>query len=130
MPVGIGLAIAAANGFFEPISALLTVIGAAAVHLGLNVANDVFDTRLGADDANVNPTQYSGGSRVIQYGLVSLGGMQRLALLFYGIAMGAGLVLLALGLRPRSSSSVSWASSSASDTPRRRSSSSTGGWAS
>lgn len=100
VPVAIGLAIAAVDGFFEPVTALLTIIGAAAVHLGLNVANDVFDTRLGADDANVNPTQYSGGSRVIQYGLVSLGGMQRLALLFYAIAVGAGLLLLAIRPSP------------------------------
>ena len=35
------------------------------------MANDVFDTCQGADDANVTPTQFSGGSRVIQYGLVS-----------------------------------------------------------
>lgn len=96
IPVAIGLAIAAANGYFHPLTAFLTVIGAAAVHLGLNVANDVFDTRLGADDANVNPTQYSGGSRVIQYGLVSLGGMQRMSLVFYAVAMIIGLVLLAL----------------------------------
>ncbi|HEV8053519.1 MAG TPA: prenyltransferase, partial [Candidatus Limnocylindrales bacterium] len=100
IPVGIGLAIAAANGLFEPLTALLTIVGAAAVHLGLNVANDVFDTRLGADDANVNPTQYSGGSRVIQYGLVSLGGMQRLSLLFYAIALAVGLLLLALRPSP------------------------------
>jgi len=96
IPVAIGLAIAAANGFFDALTALLTIIGAAAVHLGLNVANDVFDTRLGADDANVNPTQYSGGSRVIQYGLVSLGGMERMSLLFYAVAMAVGLILLAL----------------------------------
>ncbi len=100
IPVAIGLAIAAVNGFFEPLTALLTVIGAAAVHLGLNVANDVFDTRLGADDANVNPTKYSGGSRVIQYGLVSLGGMQRMSLVFYTVAMAIGLILLALRPSP------------------------------
>ncbi|MDQ3553550.1 MAG: prenyltransferase [Chloroflexota bacterium] len=100
IPVAIGLAIAAANGFFDVLTAVLTVIGAAAVHLGLNVANDVFDTRLGADDANVNPTQYSGGSRVIQYGLVSLGGMQRLGLVFYAVATVIGLLLLALRPSP------------------------------
>ena len=100
IPVAIGLAIAAANGFFDVLTAVLTVVGAAAVHLGLNVANDVFDTRLGADDANVNPTQYSGGSRVIQYGLVSLSGMQRLGLVFYAVATVIGLLLLALRPSP------------------------------
>ena len=94
IPVAIGLAIAAAHGFFDLPTAVLTLIGAAAVHLGLNVANDVFDTRLGADDMNVNPTQYSGGSRVIQYGLVSLRRMSFMSAGFYGIAMAVGLVLL------------------------------------
>ena len=59
------------------------MIGAAFVQLGLNVANDVFDSVQGADDANVTPTQFSGGSRVIQYGLVSLRQMATLATVFY-----------------------------------------------
>ena len=62
---------------------MLTVIGASFVQLGLNVANDVFDTAQGADDANVTPTKFSGGSRVIQYGLVSFRQMAGLATLFY-----------------------------------------------
>jgi 1,4-dihydroxy-2-naphthoate octaprenyltransferase len=96
VPVLVGLAIAASRGFFEPATALLTVVGAAAVQLGLNVLNDVFDTRQGADDANVTPTQFSGGSRVIQYGLVSISRMTALAAVMYAIAGGIGLVLLAL----------------------------------
>ena len=94
IPVSIGLAIAAWHGFFDLVSVILTLIGAAAVHLGLNVANDVFDARLGADDKNVNPTQYSGGSRVIQYDLVSLRGMTVISAAFYVIALAVGLVLL------------------------------------
>jgi 1,4-dihydroxy-2-naphthoate octaprenyltransferase len=94
IPVSIGLAIAAVHGYFDLASAMLTLVGAAAVHLGLNVANDVFDARLGADDMNVNPTQFSGGSRVIQYGLVSLRRMSLISAGFYAIALGIGLVLL------------------------------------
>lgn len=94
IPVSVGLAVAAAEGFFDLFTALLTIVGAAAVHLGLNVANDVFDTRLGADDANVRPTQYSGGSRVIQYGLVSMRRMSTISVLFYAIAIACGLALL------------------------------------
>jgi 1,4-dihydroxy-2-naphthoate octaprenyltransferase len=73
----------------------LTIIGASFVQLGLNVANDVFDTVQGADDANVTPTKFSGGSRVIQYGLVSLRQMAGLATVFYVLAGIVGLVLLA-----------------------------------
>jgi len=98
VPVLVGLAVAALHGFFEPLTALITLVGAAAVHLGLNVANDVFDARLGADDLNVNPTQYSGGSRVIQYGLVSLRGMALISLACYAVALACGLLLL--WLRP------------------------------
>ena len=95
IPVVLGILIAASHGAFDLVAAALTVIGAAFVQLGLNVANDVFDTVQGADDANVTPTKFSGGSRVIQYGLVSLRQMAGLATLFYLLAGAIGLVLLA-----------------------------------
>jgi 1,4-dihydroxy-2-naphthoate polyprenyltransferase len=95
IPVLLGILIAAVHGAFDLASAALTVIGASFVQLGLNVANDVFDTVQGADDANVTPTKFSGGSRVIQYGLVSLRQMATLATLFYVAAAAIGLVLLA-----------------------------------
>ena len=79
----LGILIAASHGFFDLAAAALTIIGAAFVQLGLNVANDVFDTVQGADDANVTPTKFSGGSRVIQYGLVTLRQMATLATVFY-----------------------------------------------
>jgi 1,4-dihydroxy-2-naphthoate octaprenyltransferase len=96
VPVVLGILIAATHGAFEPLTAVLTIVGAAFVHLGLNVSNDVFDTAQGADDANVTPTKYSGGSRVIQYGLVSFRRMATMALAFYAAAAAIGLVLLAL----------------------------------
>jgi 1,4-dihydroxy-2-naphthoate polyprenyltransferase len=95
IPVVLGILIAASDGAFSLVPALLTIIGASFVQLGLNVANDVFDTVSGADDANVTPTQFSGGSRVIQYGLVSLRQMATLATVFYVLAGIIGLVLLA-----------------------------------
>jgi len=95
VPVLLGILIAASHGAFDLASAALTVIGAAFVQLGLNVANDVFDSVQGADEANVTPTQFSGGSRVIQYGLVTLRQMATLATVFYVAAGLIGLVLLA-----------------------------------
>ena len=102
-------------------AAALTVIGAAFVQLGLNVANDVFDTVQGADDANVTPTQFSGGSRVIQYGLVSLRQMATLAtvVLRRWRASSGSCCSRRVG-RPRCSSSASSGSSSRWATPRRR----------
>jgi 1,4-dihydroxy-2-naphthoate polyprenyltransferase len=95
VPVLLGIAIAASHGVFDLMSAALTVIGASFVQLGLNVANDVFDTVQGADEANVTPTKFSGGSRVIQYGLVTLRQMASIATGFYIAAALVGLVLLA-----------------------------------
>jgi 1,4-dihydroxy-2-naphthoate octaprenyltransferase len=95
VPVLVGIAIAAVHGSFDLIAALLTIIGANAVHLALNVANDVFDARLGADEQNVNPTKFSGGSRVIQYGLVSLRRMATVSAVLYAFGIAIGLYLLA-----------------------------------
>ena len=96
VPVLLGIAIAAYVNGFNWWLALLTVIGGAAIHLGVNVSNDVFDTQSGADEANVNPTQFSGGSRVILYGLVSMRRMALLAAGFFAIGMGIGVLLAAL----------------------------------
>ena len=93
VPVALGIAAAALEHHFKLGLAALTLVGAIAVHLGLNVANDIFDARSGADDYNVNPTMFSGGSRVIQYGLVSMRQMIAIAAVCYVIAIIIGLYL-------------------------------------
>jgi 1,4-dihydroxy-2-naphthoate polyprenyltransferase len=98
VPVLIGIAVAANERRFTWWLALLTLLGASFLHLGLNVANDVFDTMSGVDQANTTPTQFSGGSRVIHYGLVSMRGMALLSAGFYTAGAGIG-VFLALYLR-------------------------------
>jgi 1,4-dihydroxy-2-naphthoate octaprenyltransferase len=100
VPVTLGILIAASHGRFDLVAAALTIVGACFVQLGLNVANDVFDTIQGADDANVTPTKFSGGSRVIQYGLVSLRQMATLSTVFYVLAGIIGLILLAMHPSP------------------------------
>jgi 1,4-dihydroxy-2-naphthoate polyprenyltransferase len=96
IPVVLGVAAAATDGPWSFWLAVLTLIGAACIHLALNVANDVFDTMSGADPANTRPTQFSGGSRVIHYGLVSLRGAALISASFYlaGIAIGLYLAWL------------------------------------
>jgi 1,4-dihydroxy-2-naphthoate octaprenyltransferase len=93
VPILLGIAVAAWKDGFNWWLALLTVIGGAFIHLGINVANDVFDTRSGADEANVNPTQFSGGSRVILYGLLSQRQMELLAAACYAAGIAIGLFL-------------------------------------
>ena len=95
VPVGLGIAVAARHGEWHWWLAALTVVAAACVHLGLNVANDVFDTLSGADAANVTPTQFSGGSRVILYRLISARQMIALMLGFYAAGLGIGIYLAA-----------------------------------
>ena len=95
VPVLLGVAVAAREGPWSLWLAFLTFLGGAFVHLGLNVSNDVFDTLSGADAANTTPTQFSGGSRVIHYGLMSLRSMVLLSAGFYlaGIAIGLYLAV-------------------------------------
>ena len=94
VPVVLGLAVAARVGRFDLLSAVLTVLAACAVHLGLNAANDVFDTLHGADDANSTPTKFIGGSRVIQNALVSMRGQTLIAVLCYAVSGVIGLALI------------------------------------
>ncbi len=94
VPILLGVAIAAKDGFFNWWLAGLTLIGGAAVHIGLNIANDVFDEMSGADQANVNPTQFSGGSRVIQRGLVSLRQMMAASAAAYLVTIAIGIFLV------------------------------------
>jgi 1,4-dihydroxy-2-naphthoate polyprenyltransferase len=93
VPVALGTAVAGLNGEWHWWLAILTLLGAACVHLGLNVGNDVFDTLSGADQANVTPTQFSGGSRVILYGLLSMRQMAAMMIGFYVAGAGIGLYL-------------------------------------
>jgi 1,4-dihydroxy-2-naphthoate polyprenyltransferase len=93
VPVALGTAVAALHGQWHWWLAILTLVAASCVHLGLNVANDVFDTMSGADQANVTPTQFSGGSRVILYRLLSLRQMALMSAGFYVVGAGIGLYL-------------------------------------
>jgi len=94
VPVLLGIAVAARHGDFNWWLALTTIIGASFAHLGINVSNDIFDTLSGADDANVNPTQFSGGSRVLIYDLLTLRQLVALDLGLFGGAAAIGLYLV------------------------------------
>jgi len=95
VPIALGGAVAAYDGSFSWGWWLLALVAGCAVHLGLNIANDLSDDVTGADAANVTPTPFSGGSRVMQYGLVSRRAMQRACVACYAIAVGLGLVMVA-----------------------------------
>jgi len=72
----------------------LTCLGVALLHLASNVLNDYFDVKDGTDDANnAYFTQFTGGSRAIELGLIDLKGTRRLG---YGLLIAATLVGLYL----------------------------------
>jgi 1,4-dihydroxy-2-naphthoate polyprenyltransferase len=95
VPILLGTAVAGWDNGFNWWVFLLTLVGGCVVHLAINVFNDVYDFQSGADEANVTPTQFSGGSRVILYGLLSERTMALLAWGFYALGLAIGIVLAA-----------------------------------
>jgi 1,4-dihydroxy-2-naphthoate octaprenyltransferase len=107
IPVFIGVAAAALQAPTSWMAALLTLLGAIAAHAGINVLNDVYDDRAGCDDINADRVfPYTGGSRVIQNGVLSITSMARFGWLLLAAAAligvslaavsGAGLLLIGL----------------------------------
>ncbi len=86
VPVLLGTALAAWLGYDTKIGLLLlTLLGVSLAHLGVNTANDYFDWKSGADQANVDYViPFSGGSRMIQLGVISPQGMLRTSLVLFG----------------------------------------------
>ncbi|MBU0516326.1 MAG: 1,4-dihydroxy-2-naphthoate octaprenyltransferase [Proteobacteria bacterium] len=75
---------------------LACVVGVACLHLGANLINDYFDAK-GSDPINVRATPFSGGSRVIQEGLLSAPAVLTMALGFFAAAFVIGLAVLLAG---------------------------------
>jgi 1,4-dihydroxy-2-naphthoate octaprenyltransferase len=98
MPVVVGTAWgqAAADGL-QVAPALLALFATALVHAGANVINDVGDELGGSDRANTQRIfPYTGGSRFIQNGVMSLSQMRRWGVALVAIAMVLGALLAAL----------------------------------
>lgn len=91
MPVVVGTAWGrAASGQLDLVAALLALSATALVHAGANVLNDVGDELGGSDRINTERIHpYTGGSRFIQNGVMSLAQMRR-----FGIGLVAAAMLL------------------------------------
>jgi 1,4-dihydroxy-2-naphthoate octaprenyltransferase len=106
LPITLGAVVAYRSGFFDWLLFALTMVGALLLHLGVNTANDYFDSRAGVDELNTTPTPFSGGSRIIQYGLLPSRTVLSLSTASYagGILIGLyltitrGLPILLIGL--------------------------------
>jgi len=94
IPVFLGSAIAWVHtGQIFWMKLLLTIIGVIFVHAGTNLINDYYDHKSKNDDLNLHPTPFSGGSRVIQQGLIPAKRIFCSGLMFFGLGSGVGLYL-------------------------------------
>ena len=87
-PVAVGTACAFAVGGFRAGPAVAALIGALAIQVGTNFANDLFDYVKGADNEN-----RLGPPRAVQLGLILPSGMRRGMIGAFGVATLAGLYL-------------------------------------
>jgi len=97
-PVLLGTAVARyESGSWDPLLFLLTLAGAVALHLAANTANDYFDHLSGNDPANVEYVRpFTGGSRLIQEGLIKPRAVLATSLSLFGAALAIGLILIAM----------------------------------
>ncbi len=93
VPVLLGTVIAWREGSFHLGYFLLALLGTLAIHAGLDVSNDYFDHRSGLDERNQELTPFSGGSRVIQEGILTPEAMLRLFVACFVLTIGIGLYL-------------------------------------
>jgi 1,4-dihydroxy-2-naphthoate polyprenyltransferase len=91
IPVLLGVAIAARDGYFSLGRMMLALIGAIAIQAGTNLINDYYDYRSGADSE-----QSLGPSMVIQRGLLTPEQVWRGGIVAFAIGAVIGLVLVAM----------------------------------
>jgi 1,4-dihydroxy-2-naphthoate polyprenyltransferase len=91
IPVLLGMAIAARDGFFAPGRLVLALVGAMAIQAGTNLVNDYYDYQSGADTA-----ASLGPSMVIQRGLLAPERVWWGGVTAFGIGAALGLVLVYL----------------------------------
>jgi 1,4-dihydroxy-2-naphthoate octaprenyltransferase len=95
VPILLGAMIAwARTGTLHVGNFALTLLGGLLLHTGTNVANDYFDHRSGTDDVNVEFVRpFTGGSRMIQNGLLTPREVISGALAAFALACVIGLYL-------------------------------------
>jgi 1,4-dihydroxy-2-naphthoate octaprenyltransferase len=97
-PVLLGAAIAySRDGVFEGLLFTLTLAGMVFIHLASNVSNDYFDHLSGNDVLNTQHVRpFSGGSRMIQDGLISPRAVLAISIFFWAASIAVGAVLVSL----------------------------------
>lgn len=97
VPVLIGLAVAGMQGGINWLTAIATLVGAIIAHAGSNVLNDYYDAEAGCDQINEDRVfPFTGGSRVIQNGVLSMESTRQFGWALMGAAILIGLALAAV----------------------------------
>ena len=97
VPVALGGALAwQETGVFAWGMFLLTLIGVSAAHLGVNLSNDFFDFRFGADQPETSGRAYSGGGGSLTQDNVPPSMVKRWFWICFGVALAFGILILAL----------------------------------
>jgi 1,4-dihydroxy-2-naphthoate octaprenyltransferase len=91
IPVLLGVAVAAHDGYFAAGRMVLALLGAIAIQAGTNLINDYYDFRSGADSS-----ESLGPSLAIQHGLLSADQVWRGGIVAFAIGGAIGLVLVYL----------------------------------
>lgn len=92
VPVAVGTGVAVRDGYWAPLAAIAALIGALALQIGANFANDLSDYRRGADtEARLGPP------RATQLGLLTQQQVTTGILVSFAVATLAGLYLVVLG---------------------------------
>ena len=91
VPVLLGTAVAARDGYFHGLRMLIALIGAVAIQAGTNLINDYYDFRSGADSHDS-----LGPSMVIQRGLLTPEQVWRGGIVAFAIGAALGLMLVYL----------------------------------
>lgn len=92
MPVVIGSALAAADGVFRPLPALVALICALGIQIATNFINEIYDFRKGADTA-----ERLGPTRTVAAGIITEQTMTRVSISLGVSVFVLGLYLVAIG---------------------------------
>lgn len=97
IPVLVGSALAwNMTGKFSLPKFILVLVGVPLFNAGTNLANDYYDHKTGNDEINIKVTPFSGGSRVIQNGVIPPKHILIGSFLFFGLGSVIGLYLNAI----------------------------------
>lgn len=87
--VSVGTAVAAHNGFFNPLYFILALAGMLLAHISVNVLNDYFDYKSGLD-LKTERTPFSGGSGILPNNLLNPNGVYSLGVVCLSLAIVIG----------------------------------------